>query len=158
MSDDQATNPLGHALNPMGPVDDVTLVRALHVLAVILWIGGVAFVTTVFLPAVRDLQVPEARVVFFKTVERRFGNQARVTRFLSASYWWMHAMVALWLLFTFMLVAEPLFLHRWLWARANTQPESTFALIRRLHWVLLALSLITLIGAVLGSHGVFLIG
>lgn len=160
------------------PVDDVTLVRALHVLAVIMWIGGVAFVTTVLLPAVRDLQAPEERVVFFETVERRFGSQARVTtifaglsglymvvrldlwdRFLSVSYWWMHAMVAVWLLFTLMLfVAEPLFLRRWLWARASCRPESTFALIRRLHWVLLALSLITLIGAVLGSRGAFLIG
>jgi len=159
-------------------VDDVTLARALHVLAVVLWIGGVAFVTTVLLPAVRDLHGPAERVVFFETVERRFGHQARVTtvlaglsgfymvvrldlwdRFLSAEYWWMHAMVAVWLLFTLMLfVAEPLFLHQWLRARANSRPQSTFALVERLHWILLVLSLITLIGAVLGSHGVLIIG
>ena len=159
-------------------MDDVTLARALHVLAVVLWIGGVAFVTTVLLPAVRDLHAAAERVIFFETVERRFGNQARVTtvlaglsgfymvvrldlwdRFLSVAYWWMHAMVAVWLLFTFMLfVAEPLFLDRWLLARAKTRPEATFGLIERLHRILLALSLITLIGAVLGSHGVLLIG
>ena len=159
------------------PVDDVTLARALHVLLVVLWIGGVAFVTTVFLPAVRDLQTPAEQVVFFETAERRFGNQARVTtavtglsglymvvrldlwdRFLSVEYWWMHAMVAVWLLFTLMLfVAEPLFLDRWLLARAKTRPEATFRLIERLHWILLALSLITLIGVVLGSHGVLII-
>ena len=34
-------------------MDDVTLARAIHVLAVVLWIGGVALVTTVLLPAVR---------------------------------------------------------------------------------------------------------
>jgi uncharacterized membrane protein len=158
-------------------VYDVTLARALHVLAVVVWIGGVAFVTTVFLPAVRELQAPGERVVFFETAERRFGNQARVTtaltglsglymvvrldlwdRFLSVEYWWMHAMVAVWLLFTLMLfVAEPLFLDRWLLARAKARPEATFGLIERLHWILLALSLITLIGAVLGSHGVLII-
>jgi uncharacterized membrane protein len=158
-------------------VDDVTLARALHVLAVVLWIGGVAFVTTVFLPAVRDLQSPAERVVLFESVERRFGNQARLTtaltglsglymvvrldlwdRFLSVEYWWMHAMVGVWLLFTLMLfVAEPLFLDRWLLARAKARPEATFWLIERLHWILLALSLITLIGAVLGSHGVLII-
>src|SRR6516225_5271966 len=65
------------------PVDDVTLARALHVLLVVLWIGGVAFVTTVFLPAVRDLRAPAERVVFFETAERRFANQARVTTALT---------------------------------------------------------------------------
>ena len=159
-------------------MDDVTLARALHVLAVVLWIGGVAFVTTVLLPAVRDLQAPAERLVIFETIERRFGGQARVTtvlagltgfymvvrldlwdRFLSVAYWWMHAMVIVWLLFTLMLfVAEPLFLQRWLLARANIHPEPTFKLVERLHQILLALSLITLIGAVMGSHGLLITG
>ena len=159
-------------------MDDVTIARALHVLAVVSWIGGVAFVTTVLLPAVRNVRAPAERVVFFETVERRFGAQARATttlagltgfymvvrldlwdRFLSAVYWWMHAMVVIWLLFTLMLfVAEPLFFHRWLLARAETRPKSTFGLIERLHWILLVLSLITLFGAVLGSHGALFIG
>jgi len=43
-------------------------------------------------------------------------------------------------------------------ARAKVRPETTFGLIERLHWILLALSLITLIGAALGSHGVLIIG
>ena len=43
-------------------------------------------------------------------------------------------------------------------ARAETRPEWTFSLIERLHWTLLVLSLISLIGAVLGSHGVLLMG
>ena len=80
-------------------------------------------------------------------------------RFLSVSYWWMHAMVAVWLLFTLMLfLAEPLFLHRWLLTRASIRLESTFELVERLHRILLVLSLITLIGAVLGSHGVLFAG
>ena len=136
-----------------------------------------AFVTTVFLPAVRGLQAPAERVVFFQTVERRFGSQARVTtalagfsglymvvrldlwdRFLSVEYWWMHAMVAVWLLFTLMLfVAAPLFLDRWLLARAKARPEAIVKLIGRLPWIPWVLSLITLIGAVLGSHGVLII-
>jgi hypothetical protein len=33
-------------------VDDLALARALHVLAVVIWIGGVAMVTTVILPSV----------------------------------------------------------------------------------------------------------
>lgn len=34
-------------------MDDVIAARALHVLAVVIWIGGVSMATTVMLPAVR---------------------------------------------------------------------------------------------------------
>lgn len=154
-------------------MDEVAIARALHVFAIVLWIGGVAFVTTVLLPAVRRLRAPEERLALFDAIERRFAWQARLTtllaglsgldmvirldlwdRFLAASYWWMDAMVLVWLLFTLMLfVAEPLFLHRWLEARAKAKPEATFKLVERLHWLLLTLSLITVLGAVAGSHG-----
>ena len=154
-------------------MDQLAIARALHVLAVVLWIGGVGFVTTVLLPAVRRLKTPAERVAFFDAIERRFAWQARATtllagltglfmtmrldlwgRFQSVAYWWMHAMVAVWLLFTIMLfVAEPLVLHRWFQKRAISDPEGTFALIERMHRVLLAMSLITVLGAVAGSHG-----
>jgi uncharacterized membrane protein len=157
-------------------MDEVTIARALHVLSVVVWIGGVSFVTTVLLPALRRLRAPNDRLVFFDNIERHFAWQARFTtvlvgltgldmlvrlglwhRFLSASYWWMHAMVVVWLLFTVMLfVAEPLILHRWLFARAKAEPEATFRLVERLHQLLLTLSLITVVGAVAGSHGFML--
>ena len=131
------------------------------------------FATTVLLPAVRRLKTPTERVAFFDAIERRFAWQARATtllagltgfyittrldlwsRFQSAAYWWMHAMVAVWFLFTMMLfIAEPLVLHRWFQKRAMSDPEGTFALIERMHRVLLAVSLITVLGAVAGSHG-----
>ena len=154
-------------------MDDVTLARILHVLAVILWIGGVAFVTTVVLPAVRRLKAPHERIEFFEAVERRFAWQARVTtlvagvsglhmieklnlwsRFASLQFWWMHAMVAVWAIFTFMLfIAEPLFLHKKLFERAKAEPEATFRLVQRMHWALLLLSLVTILGALAGAHG-----
>src|SRR5262249_43431304 len=130
-------------------MDDVTVARALHVLSVVLWIGGVGFVTTVLLPSVRRLKAPHERIGFFDAVERRFAWQARIwtvlvgltglfmlsrldlwDRFRYAAYWWMHAMIAVWLLFTVVLfVVEPLFLHRWLLARAKAKSESTFRLL-----------------------------
>jgi uncharacterized membrane protein len=159
-------------------MDDVTIARALHVVAVVLWIGGVAMVTTVLLPAVQRFESTEKRIAFFAAVEHRFGRQARMTtllagasgfymvyrldawsRFASIGYWWMHAMVGVWLLFTLMLfVAEPWFLHRWFMARAMVAPASTFRLICRLHWILLSLSLIAVLGAVAGSHGLLPFG
>ncbi len=154
-------------------MQSAALARALHVLGVVLWIGGVAFVTTVLLPAIRRMKSPDERVEFFEAVERRFAWQARVTtlltgatgfylahawdlwsRFRDPHFWWMHAMVAVWALFTVMLfVAEPLFLHRWFLERARQQPEATFARIERMHRLLLAVSLATVVGAVAGAHG-----
>lgn len=60
-------------------MDDVTLARTIHVLAVVLWIGGVGLVTTVLLPAVRRFKSPVEQVAFFEAVEQRFAGQARVT-------------------------------------------------------------------------------
>jgi uncharacterized membrane protein len=154
-------------------VDDIGIARALHVFGVVLWIGGVGFVTTVLLPAVRRMKAPAERVAFFEAVERAFAWQARGTtllvglsgfymvyrwdlwdRFREPGFWWMHAMVFVWAVFTAMLfVLEPLFLHRWFLARAARRPEATFALIQRLHCVLLAISLIAVLGATAGSHG-----
>lgn len=159
-------------------IDDVTIARIIHVLAVVLWIGGVAFVTTVLLPAVRQLKAPRERVAFFEKVEQRFAWQARATtvlagvsglymveqlnlwsRFSSARFWWMHAMVAIWAVFTFMLfIAEPLFAHKYFVARAEKQPESTFRIVQIMHWLLLMASLITLTGALAGAHGASLFG
>ena len=63
-------------------------------------------------------------------------------------------MVLVWAVFTVMLfVAEPLFLHRWFLQRAKKDPEHVFRLIEQLHWVLLGISLVTVMGAAAGSHG-----
>jgi uncharacterized membrane protein len=154
-------------------MDGFLFARALHVVAVVLWIGGVAFVTLVLLPAVRRSVEPGARVAFFERIEAGFASQARFTtlltgasglylvhrlgaweRFSDPAFWWMHAMVAIWLLFTVMLfILEPLWLHRWFVDRARRDPEGTFAIVSRLHRVLLAASLITVAAAAAGSHG-----
>jgi uncharacterized membrane protein len=121
-------------------MDDATLARAIHVAAVVHWIGGVWFVTLVILPAVRRFAEPARRVAFFEEVEGRFAFQARIStlvaglsgffltwrmeafdRFLDPGrFWFMHAMVALWAIFTVVLfVLEPLVLHRWFSARGS---------------------------------------
>lgn len=154
-------------------MDTFTLARALHVLAVVHWIGGVSLVTLVLLPGlIRAVPGPE-RLALFEMIEGRFGAQARIStllagasglwmtweldawgRFLDPASWWMAAMLAVWVLFTLVLfVAEPLVLHRWFHARSLRDPEGSFALVLRLHRLLLALSALTVLGAVLGAHG-----
>lgn len=155
-------------------MDDITIARALHVLAVVHWIGGVAIVTTVILPAVRRLATSAERLALFEAVEGRFSRHAKISvtlagasgvymtwaldawdRFLMPGMWWMHAMVLVWAVFTVVLfVAEPLVLHRWFHDRAVRDPVGTFRIVQRAHWVLLTASAVTIGAAVLGAHGV----
>lgn len=152
------------------------IARALHVIGVVLWIGGLAMVTTVLLPAAAKLGEAQDPLAFFERVEHGFGRQARWTtalvglsgfylvaaldlwqRFADAHYWWMSAMVVTWAAFTLLLfVLEPLVLHRWFAARSRRDPQGTLRLVLRVHRILLMLSLITVAGAVAGSHGVLL--
>ncbi|HEX3994123.1 MAG TPA: hypothetical protein VHX39_23365 [Acetobacteraceae bacterium] len=153
---------------------DFGIARAVHLVMVVLWIGGVGMVTTVLLPRIRRSHLPNERFGVFHAIEARFANQARWTtglaglsglymvwridawdRFTSANFWWMHAMVATWLVFTLMLfVAEPFFLDRWLERRAVRDPEAAYRLVERLHWMLLTLGLVTIAGAAAGVAGV----
>ena len=113
-------------------MDGLALARTLHVLAVVILIGGVSIVTTVLLPAVRRGELGADWLTAFHAIERRFVWQARAAiiivvatgiymiaqadlwdRFRSADYWWMHAMVGLWAIFAIgLFVVEPLFLDR----------------------------------------------
>lgn len=154
-------------------IDDLTIARALHVLAVVHWIGGVSMVTLVLLPGLIRAVPAAERLALFEMIEGRFATQARIStviagasgfwmthrlaawdRFTDPHFWWMHAMVALWAIFTVVLfVAEPLVLHRWFHARATRDPDGTFRLVLRLHVVLLVGSLVTVAAGVLGAHG-----
>lgn len=49
----------------------------LHVLAIVLWITGVAMVTTVLLPAVQRIESGTRRIELFEAIEGRFAWQAR---------------------------------------------------------------------------------
>ena len=64
-------------------MDEAIVARALHVLGVVLWIGGVAFVTAVLLPAVKRLRDPAEQIELFEEVETGFARQARLTTLLT---------------------------------------------------------------------------
>ncbi|MGZ0018480.1 hypothetical protein [Nitrosomonas sp. wSCUT-2] len=162
-------------------MDELVIARAVHVLGVVFWIGGVAMVTTVLLPTLAGMQSVAEAVKFFSRFRQRFAAQARIStllvgisgfymiyaldiwqRFTQWQYWWMHAMVLVWLFFSVMLfVMEPRSRRQ---ATASSQlPERTevssdvFVRIQRKHLFLLIVSLLTIAGAVAGSHG-WLIG
>jgi uncharacterized membrane protein len=151
----------------------ITIARIIHVMVVILWIGGVGMVTTVILPAVKRMKSKEEQIETFEKIEGRFASQAKILtlitvlsgaymlfdlnaweRYLDYRFWWIHLMTLVWLAFTIVLfVLEPLVLHKLFRKHAQKNPDWTFKIIQRFHWILLVLSLIATFGAVAGSHG-----
>ena len=154
-------------------MDDFALARAIHVIAVLFWIGGVGFVTWVVMPMLQSTELPQDRLRRFHQIEQHFAWQARLWvllagasglwlvvradlwgRFADSRFWWMYLMVALWAVFALMLfVVEPLYLHRRI--ATSTAPEADFSRMMRLHQLLLIVSVVTIFGAVGGSHGLF---
>ncbi len=150
-----------------------TVARALHVLGVVFWIGGVAFVTTVLIPSLRRLDSAQQRMELFERLEGQFAFQAKLatvvtgaagfylvavmdawSRYLYWQFWWMHLMTFIWVIFTLVLfVLEPLFLHRWFHSLVLKDDSNAFFWLHRMHKILLSLSLLAVFGAVAGSHG-----
>jgi uncharacterized membrane protein len=149
------------------------IVRAVHVVSVVMWIGGVYFVTTVLIPKLRCEEDHRLRLEQFESVERRFALQAKFItviaglsgfymvhflnaweRFHNIQFWWLQLMTIVWLVFTVVLfILEPLVLHRWFHKNAEINSDRTFAILHNFHKVILTLSLVAVFGAVAGSHG-----
>lgn len=156
----------------MEHINHYVIARAIHVVGVVLWIGGVAFVTTVLIPALKNLNGTDKRLELFEKLEGKFSFQAKIVtlvtglsgfwmlevmqgwnRYLHLQFWWLHLMTLIWFVFTLVLfVLEPLILHRHFHRLANENSDRAFDLIHRAHKILLGLSLIAIIGAVIGVH------
>lgn len=153
-------------------MSEMAIVLALHVLGVVWWIGGLFFVTTVVLPDIRE--DPAQALDRFHAIERRFAPQARVAvllvgatggwmlyrlglwRLLDApDFWWLDAMLALWLLFFLMLfiLGPSGVLKRIMSGPLERDISTRLARMHRLHVILLVLALITIAGATAGNHG-----
>ncbi len=157
----------------MENIDYYILARAIHVIGVVIWIGGVAFVTTVLVPSLKKITDKNNRLELFEQLEGTFAFQARFVtlvtgvsgyfmidymhawdRYQQVQFWWMHLMTLVWGIFTLVLfVLEPLVLHHWFKEQAIKDSDIAFAWLHRMHKVLLSLSLLAVFSAVLGAHG-----
>ena len=64
-------------------MDDLTIARALHVLAIAHCIGGISFVTLVLLPGIIRSIPANDRLELFKMIEGRFAFQARLSTLIT---------------------------------------------------------------------------
>jgi uncharacterized membrane protein len=156
----------------MSELNDIELARALHVLFVAHWIGGVAFVTLVALPMARASRDPHEGWALFEAIEKRFSSQVRWSiplagatglwmvwrldlwaQFADPAFWWLDAMVLVWALFmALVFVVEPI-ARATVAAEAADHPQVVLRRVSRAHVVLLLAAIVTLLGAVAGAHG-----
>jgi len=157
----------------MNSFDHFVFARVFHIIGIVLWIGGVAFVTLVLIPSLKKINEKSKRMDLFESLEGAFSFQAKLTtmltglsgfymieyldawdRYLQVQFWWIHLMTLVWLLFTVVLfVFEPLFLHKWFHQHAKLNCDKTFKYLHLMHIALLSVSLIAIFAAVAGSHG-----
>lgn len=156
-------------------MEGFVLARIVHILAIIFWIGGVAMVTMVLIPAIRKDVNDEDKVSTFNMLEDRFARLVKFAvllagasgfymlyfldawqRYTELRHWWLHAMTLVWIIFMLVLfVLEPLFLKRLFIKYGEKDPVKVMGYAHRLHWVLLGVSVVTIVGAMAGSHGWF---
>lgn len=154
-------------------IGDLVLARAIHVLAIVHWIGGVAAVTTIVLPRARRIAEPGEAVAAFEAFERPFAFQARISVCLaglsgaymltrmqawrllsSASFWWVDLMIAVWLLFAIMIyVLEPLVIHSLFHDVALRDKDAAFTVAIWLHAAALVAAAAAIVAGVLGAAG-----
>ena len=147
----------------------------IHVLAVVLCVGGVGMVTTVVIPIVRRSPSSANSLDIFEAIQKSFAWLARCmiliaggsgfymldsvdgwSRYTEPEYWWIHLMTIVWALFMFVLfVAEPMFLHRIFAKHVRTTPAKTFVFVQVLRSFMLILSLAAVGGTVAGNRDWF---
>lgn len=152
------------------------IAKTLHILAVVIWIGGVSFVTTVLIPSLRKYSETSNKMDMFVALESKFSVQAKILtlitgitglymlyflnaweRFLMLSYWWMHLMVIIWIIFFAVLfILEPLFLHEWFKKIAQENDLKSIKRLQLMHIVLLTLNILVIFFAFSGAHGLTL--
>jgi uncharacterized membrane protein len=149
----------------------LTILLIIHVSCVIVWIGGVAFVTTVIFPLMYRTEGSLEKALLFQGVEHRF---ARMVKWLVAivgvtGLYLLHArygfeilatsrgigiviMIFAWGLYTTVLFSE-----RKLFGKIFADPEKidmnrALKLINAMHWFLLTVSFSAVAGGVWFGH------
>ena len=137
--------------------------------------GGVSFVTLVLIPTLRRSSPQADQLTIFNAIENRFASIARVmvllagfsgfymtyklnawARFSQAQFFWMHAMVFVWLLFFLALfIIEPFILKNHGRMVKDGHSITNLRKTQTVHSIILVLSLITIVVSALGAHGFF---
>ncbi|GAB4416582.1 MAG: hypothetical protein OHK0032_12640 [Thermodesulfovibrionales bacterium] len=150
----------------------IPLLTAIHVTIVVLWIGGVAFVTIVIFPMLLKMEDSLEKVLMFQRVESVFARHARyyavlagVTGFLLLYLKGMHTllftrytigisiMLIVWTFYSLVLIFEKRVFKIVFSDARKFDAEKIFASLTRFHWIILGASLAAVFFGVFAGHG-----
>lgn len=151
-----------------------TISLMIHVIFVVLWMGGVGFVTIVLFPMIARTHQPLEKVLLFQRIEHRYAKLARLyaiivgaTGFVNLYYmgglkllftgygWGITVMFLVWIMWMVLLFGlEPIVIRRILKEAqiGNMDIDTIFKRMNIFHWVLLSLSLLAIIGGISFGH------
>jgi len=148
------------------------LLTAIHVVVILLWIGGVAFVTIIIFPLIQKMESSFEQVLMFQRIEHRFARHVRWYLAISGGtgFWLLHLADSFGLLFTaegagvtMMLLAWAFYLlvltfEKRVFKKIFAKPgefdaKRVFRGLGIFHWVILGVSLLAVFIGVWQGHG-----
>ncbi len=149
-----------------------SLLVTVHLLGVVIWIGGVAFVTMVVFPMIMRMEGSLEKTLFFQGVEHRFARIAKLSVVVVGltGFWLLHVtggwrylfkgpgvgptlMLLVWLLYTFLLLFEGRLFKVIFRGKAQQDTAKVFRRLTVFHWVVLGASLLAIAVGVWTGHG-----
>jgi uncharacterized membrane protein len=149
----------------------LTILLIIHVICVIIWIGGVAFVTMVIFPMVYRTEGSLEKALLFQGVEHRFAGMVKwLIALVGATGVWMlsakygftillqpRGFGILIMLFAWTLYTAVLLFERTIFGKLFADPEKidmhkALRMINAMHWLLLVISFSAVAGGVWFGH------
>lgn len=138
----------------------------IHVSSIVIWIGGVAFVTMVTFPMILRVDKSLEQVMMFQGVEHRFSKIAKIMvilaglsglyliyeKGLSFGVW---IMIFVWTFYASLLFGLEKIIFKKLFSGPTGEPPDTkkvFNLLQGFHWFVLALSFLAIAAGIWTGH------
>lgn len=150
----------------------LTLLLIVHVIGVIIWIGGVAFVTTVIFPMMYGTEGSLEKALLFQGVEHRFSGMVKWLLaavggtglyMLYAVYgfgillqprgWAILVMIAAWTLYAMIILAEKKIFGKLFANPEKVDMNKALRTVNLMHWFLLLVSFSAVAAGVWFGHG-----
>jgi uncharacterized membrane protein len=145
---------------------------AIHVVTILLWIGGVAFVTIIIFPLLQTMESSFEQVLMFQRVEHRFARHVRYYLAISGitGFWLLgleHSfcrlftwkgigitmMLFAWAFYLFVLLVEKRLFKKLFDKPGEFDAKRVFRGLGLFHWVILGISLAAVFLGVWQGHG-----
>ncbi|MEO5355921.1 MAG: hypothetical protein H7844_01320 [Nitrospirae bacterium YQR-1] len=161
--------------NPMIESFLIPFITSVHVVSILIWIGGVVFVTTVVFPMIVRMEDSMEKVFFFQGVEQRFAKIAKVFVLIAGltggvliylkdvlhtlfhkDGFYLTLMLILWTIFLTVLTFEKKLFNIIFKGEAQHDTKKIFMRLTMFHWIIMCVSLvIVFLGVYQGHKGTF---